>query len=142
MLSRRNARGLSAGQMLGILAFTLTLLFMISFANKSVEAYRLRSWRDELRQELAQMERERDELLNEIEFRQNDAWKDQALRDSGWLPLDEVRVVPVPGQVPDPISETDPPQRTVEQPGTGILFDNPNWRAWLALLRGQRENGH
>jgi hypothetical protein len=139
MLSRRNARSLSVGQMLGILAFTLTLFFMISFASKSVEAYRLRSWRDELRRELAQMERERAELLNEIEYRQSDDWKDQALRDSGWLPPDEIRVVPVPGDVPAPIPTVDAPDKAAAQPEPWLLFDNSNWRAWLDLLRGQRE---
>jgi hypothetical protein len=139
MLSRKNARGLSAGQMLGILAFTLTLFFMISFASKSVEAYRLRSWRDELRRELSQMERERAELLNEIEYRQSDDWKDQALRDSGRLPPDEIRVVPMPGDVPSLAPVADAPDKAAAQPEPWLLFDNPNWRAWRDLLRGQRE---
>jgi hypothetical protein len=125
--------------MLGILAFTLALFFMFSFASKSVEAYRLRSWRDELRRELAQMERERAELLNEIQYRQSAAWKDQALRDSGWLPPDEIRVIPEPGRAASAPPVTDVPPERAEQPGHWLLFDNPNWSAWLDLLRGQAE---
>ncbi|MBN1400041.1 MAG: hypothetical protein JXA74_04345 [Anaerolineae bacterium] len=139
MLSRRTGWSLSAAQILGILAFTLALFFMFSFAGKSVEAYRLRNWRDELRRELAQMERERAELVNEIQYRQSAAWQDQALRDSGWLPPDEIRVVPVPGDASSPAPLVDSPDKVVAQPEPWLLFDNPNWRAWIDLLRGQGE---
>ena len=39
-------RPITTAQIIGILAATLALFFMVAFATKSVDAFRLRAWRD------------------------------------------------------------------------------------------------
>lgn len=139
MSVQRSSRTLSGGQILGILAFTLALFFMFSFAAKSVESYRLRTWRDELRQELADMERERDELWNELQHRQTDAWRDEALRRAGWLPRDVVGVIVV---TPVAVSQTPAPpaaQATEASPEEARLLPGTYWQEWLDLLLGSAQ---
>ncbi|MBC7237331.1 MAG: hypothetical protein H5T69_15930, partial [Chloroflexi bacterium] len=96
MATRDASRAITSAQLVGILAFTLALFFVVAFATKTADAYRLRNWRDQLRQEIADMERQRAALQAEIERRQSMAWVDQVLRSSGYLPEGVVRVIVEP----------------------------------------------
>ncbi|MGI5917267.1 MAG: hypothetical protein ACOX9A_12570, partial [Anaerolineae bacterium] len=55
-------RNVSAAQIVGVMTFTLALFFMVAFATKSVESYQLRAWRDRLESDIAEMEREKQNL--------------------------------------------------------------------------------
>ena len=130
----RISKGISTRQVIAILASTLALFFLVAFAIKSVDAYRLRSWRDQLQSEIADMERQRDELQRELERRQSASWVEQVLRDAGKLPEGVVAVVPVP-LTPSPMPTV---MATPEPPAPAgpdrLLFDNPNWTAWKGLI--------
>ena len=130
----RISKGISTRQVIAILASTLALFFLVAFAIKSVDAYRLRSWRDQLQSEIADMERQRDELQRELERRQSASWVEQVLRDAGKLPEGVVAVVPVP-LTPSPMPTA---MATPEPPAPAgpdrLLFDNPNWTAWKGLI--------
>ena len=93
------SRAIGVGQVAGIVAFTLALFFVIAFATKSVEAYRLRSWRDRLQGEIDEMHRRRQELEEEITRRQSMSWVDEALRDAGWVAEGVVAVIAIPATI-------------------------------------------
>ena len=142
MGERSASRAISVAQVAGIVAFTLALFFVIAFATKSVEAYRLRSWRDRLHGEIAEMHRQRQELEEEVTRRQSMAWVDEALRDAGWVAKGVVAVMaipasPVAGGEPAATSERPvaPPARVDE------FFDNRNWEAWRRLIWGFDDEG-
>ena len=138
MSERGHSRPISGAQITGVLAFTLALFFVVAFATKSVDAYRLRSWRDRLESEIAGMQRQREELEQVVQRRQSMAWVQEALRDAGWLPEDVVSIVavtttPVPGASPTPQPLATPTPRPLR---AEALFDNPNWGAWQRLIWG------
>jgi hypothetical protein len=159
MTTHGPAKGITAAQLMGILAFTLALFFVVSFGAKTVEAYRLRSWRDRLQSDIVEMERERALLHAEIGRRQSMAWVDKVLRASGYVPPGVIRVIvthaesipseatAVAQELPTSASEvvaermTDAPP----QPFPGVvlwskLFDGPHWEAWQRLIWGFDEN--
>ena len=143
----RRGRALTKAQVIGILAMTLSLLFLISFATKSLELYRLRAWRAQLQQEIAAREREIAALKLEKERRESLAWVDQALRETGRVPPN-VLVVTVLDATPAPVA---PPavaeealaatlanrREILPQLPVGAWFRNPNWEAWQKLIRQQ-----
>jgi len=79
------SRPVSTAQIAGVLSSTLALFFVIAFVGKSLEAYRLRRWRDSVRVEIDSMVRQRDELEPQVRRRQSDAWVEEVLADLGWL---------------------------------------------------------
>jgi hypothetical protein len=135
-------RNVSAAQIVGVMTFTLALFFMVAFATKSVESYQLRAWRDRLESDIAEMEREKQNLEEDLRRRQSVAWVDQVLRDSGRVPTDVVSVIAVPVQQEVPSAEADAglpaaePSRPVTSALSGMPFNNENWRAWQALIWG------
>ena len=138
MSQRGPARPISAAQILGVLAFTLALFFMVAFATKSVEAHRLLAWRDRAETEVADMERERQEIEEEMRRRRAPSWSDQVLREAGIVPDGIVSVVgvtytpnPNATHTPPPASPTPTPP-PVEQASPG----NPNWSSWKRLIWG------
>jgi hypothetical protein len=159
MATRGPSKGVTAAQLVGILAFTLALFFVVSFGTKTVEAYRLRNWRDRLQVDIAEMERERAVLHTEIERRKSMAWVDKVLRASGYVPEDVVRVIithaeATPTSAATMVQEltTTPPDAvsiettsTALRPATAIalwaeLFDGPHWQAWQRLIWGFDED--
>lgn len=139
MAEPRIPKPITITQIVGVLALGLILLFIVSYTSKAIETYRLRTWRDNLIQEIQAMERQRQALVAEKERRETKAWIDQALKEAGRVPPDVlvVRVV-VPETTPTPA--TPPrgiallPPSGVEQLRTITFFDNPNWKAWMDLL--------
>lgn len=140
----RRGRTLTKAQAVGILALTLAVLFLVSFAMKSLELYRLRAWRAQLQQEIAAREREVAALELEKERRESLAWVDQALRETGRVPPD-VLVVTVLEATPAPVAAVAvaaeaPPapsaQRREILPSlpVGAWFRNPHWEAWQRLI--------
>ena len=86
---------------------------------------------------VSQMERERQELEDELSYRQSPAYVDAALRQAGLLPTDVIRAIPITRVVmridasaatPTPI-----PATTATQVDRGV-FQNPNWQAWRRLI--------
>jgi hypothetical protein len=161
MTTRGPSKGITAAQLMGILAFTLALFFVVSFGTKTVEAYRLRSWRDRLQSDIAEMERERALLHAEIERRQSMAWVDKVLRASGYVPEGVMRVIitqaesmpseataiaqelPASASAPEAVPETAP--RAAPRPSTAValwsgLFDGSHWEAWQRLIWGFDED--
>lgn len=141
----RRGRTITKTQAIGILAMTLALLFIVSFAGKSLELYRLRAWRAQLQQEIAAREREIAALKFEKERRESLAWVDQALRETGRVPPN-VLVVTVLDATPAPAAPlplapeeraAPPPDRRgiLPQLPSGDWFRNPNWEAWQRLIR-------
>ena len=142
-------RPMATAQIMAVLVFALALFFLIAFATKSVEAYRLRNWRNRLQAEITRLERQREEMEEELRRRGSPAWIDEALRETGRVPEGVVSVLVVPESVPaqptafsEPITGAAPgaaPGATPES--TSALFDNPNWRAWGRLIWGFDEEG-
>lgn len=131
--SRVNAR-----QVLAVLACALALYFVVAFAARALDAHRLRGWRDRLVLEIAAMERERDELQQEVQRREGLAWVDERLRDSGLVPPGLVSVIPVP-VTPEPTPEVVEPWATPQpevSPPTTTFFHNSTWDAWMRAIRG------
>jgi hypothetical protein len=131
------SRAIGVGQVAGIVAFTLALFFVIAFATKSVEAYRLRSWRDRLQGEIDEMHRRRRELEAEITRRQSMSWVDEALRDAGWVAEGVVAVMAIPA---DPVSGPETAEvaegGAAPLPTGGEFFRNRYWEAWRRLIWG------
>jgi len=133
------SRPITPKQVIVVVAATLALYLVVAFATKSLDAYRLRERRDELRIEVATLEQEQAVLEAELARRQTTPWLEEALRDSGLLPEGVVGVVPVtatPGTVaPTPSAQ---PAATEQTPVSRRPFSNPNWQAWQRLIWGAR----
>ena len=139
------SRPVTTSQVVAIIVFTLALFFAVAFATKLGEAYRLKNWRDQLEGEIAQMERQKEELEAQIKHRQSRAWADKVLREAGWLPEGAVRVIVVTS-TPNPAGEPTPtptPTETGSALGTEetVFFHNPNWKAWQRLIFGFDKEG-
>lgn len=131
-------RPITTAQIIGILAATLALFFMVAFATKSVDAFRLRAWRDQLEGEIEAMQREREELVEEVHRRNSVAWAEEVLRDAGQVGPGMVSVIAVtatPGPTAEPTPEATPaPVETVV--ARNAPFDNAHWDAWWRLIVG------
>lgn len=129
-------RPITTAQIIGILAATLALFFMVAFATESVEAVRLRAWRDQLHGEIEAMRREREELVEEARRRNSVAWAEEVLRDAGQVGPGMVSVIAVtatPGPTAEPTPEVTPVAEETAAP-RNAPFDNPNWDAWWSLI--------
>ncbi|MHB1294401.1 MAG: hypothetical protein ACYC4R_05325 [Anaerolineae bacterium] len=151
MIDHRPAKPVSTAQIIGILASTLALFFLVAFGTKAFDAYRLRIWRDEIKAEISAMERERMELEAEKKRRQPDEYAEQVLRDAGMVPEGGV-LVTVVERTPTPIGAEAGSQATpaatplpgvaevaaveANPPADGGLFENANWNAWKQLIWG------
>lgn len=135
-IQRGPIRPISTSQIIGILAATLALFFMVAFATESVEAYRLRAWRDQLQDEIEAMRRERAELEEEGHRRNSVAWAEEVLRDAGQVGPGMVSVLAItatPGPTPAPTVVATPLPEATPIP-RDAPFDNPNWDAWWRLI--------
>ena len=135
----RPGRPVSMAQIFGIIAATLVLFFVVAFAAKALDAYRLRNWRERLQGEITSMKVQRAELQEELKRRQSDAWVEQMLRDAGQLPGGMVSVVamtatPAPAEEATPTAA--PTVAPVESHAAEEPFNNPNWEAWRRLIWG------
>ncbi|HHX43068.1 MAG TPA: hypothetical protein GX714_03650 [Chloroflexi bacterium] len=134
-------RSITTAQIIGIVAATLALFFMVAFATKSVDAIRLRTWRDQLEGEIEAMRREHEELVEEARRRNSVAWAEEVLRDAGQVRSGMVSVIAVtatPGPTAAPTPEATPiPEETVVP--HRAPFDNPNWDAWWRLFTGKTD---
>jgi len=138
MSESRPSRPVSAAQIAGILSSTLALFFVVAFAGKSLDAYRLSKWRDRLQVEVAEMVRQREELEEEVRRRQSAAWAEEALRDAGQVSDDLVRVI-VATFTPSPLESPTrraSPAATPAAAGQDALFQGEHWRAWQRLIWG------
>ncbi|MBC7239056.1 MAG: hypothetical protein H5T71_03025 [Chloroflexi bacterium] len=139
------ARPLTKGRIVGLLVILLALFFMASFALKSAELSRLRAWRAQLVEEIAELERQKQALELEKQRRESFAWVDQALRQTGRVPAGVILVTvstPAAPLAPQNLStpSAEPAVRGAPIPlgGEEGFFHNANWAAWLRLIR-QRE---
>jgi hypothetical protein len=129
-------------QIAAVVGSTLALLFVVAFVTRAMDAYRLRAWRDRLRVEIEDLQREREALYAELERRQTYAWVDEQLRDMGMVPEGVVSVIAVPaGPEPDPGAPVgeDPaarPTPPAQEAGEGGWFRNAHWEAWQRLIWG------
>ncbi len=150
MAEPRSPKPITVTQVVGLLALILIVLFIGAFASKAIETYRLQNWLNEIEDEIASMERQREALQLEIERRQSKAWADQALKEAGRVPPDVLVVrlataEPVEGAAPlsGPLTPTPrpgfytPALSAPDQGRTGPLFGNANWKAWMELIFGQ-----
>lgn len=132
------SRPITVAQVIGIFASTLALFFMVAFVAKSLDAYRLKSWRARLQAEIEEMLQQRAVLEEEVRRRQSQAWLEEALRDTGQVAEGMISVTlmtatPGPTAFPKP---TTTPSPTVGMPSRRSLFSGPHWRAWMRLLWG------
>ena len=135
------SRSITVAQVVGILASTLVLFFLIAFATKALDAHRLKSWRDRLQGEIAAMQQERQALEAELDRRRSTAWAEEALRDAGQVTERMVGVVAVTA-TPNPQSGSAAPVLSTPTPSSppgAALFANPNWQAWRRLILGGPE---
>jgi len=135
---QRPPRPVTTAQIVGILSSTLALFFMVAFASKSLDAYRLRKWRDSLRTEIAEMARQRDELQEQVRRRQSEAWAEEVLRDAGQVAENLVSVVAATF-TPQPVVSPTPQATPAATPGPaqeGAVFQTEHWRAWQRLIWG------
>jgi len=132
------SRPVTAAQVMGIVASTMALFFMVAFVTKSVDAYRLKNWRDRLWGEIDEMIQQRVELEEELQRRESQSWLEEVLRDAGEVGEGMVSVV-VAAATPDPraqvpVSAT--PASGASASPTGSLLSTPHWKAWMRLLWG------
>lgn len=135
---RGPVRPITTTQIIGILAATLALFFAVAFATKSVDAFRLRAWRDRLQGEIGAMQRQRAELVEEARRRNSVAWMEEVLRDAGQVGPGMVSIIAVtatPGPTAEPTPEVTPTPEETAAPRSAP-FDNPNWDAWWRLIAG------
>jgi hypothetical protein len=123
---------------MAILASTLALFFMVAFVTKSLDAYRLRNWRDRLKGEIGAMVGQHLALEAEAERRSSAGWVEEVLRDAGMVPdgvisVAVVTATPNPSSRPAPTLEAEP---TPPPPQASGLLRSPHWRAWMRLLWG------
>ncbi len=151
MAEPRISRPITVTQVVGLLALILIVFFVGAFASKAVETYRLRTWLNEIEQEIASLERQREALHLEIERRQSNAWIDQALKETGRVPADvlvvrvatpEAAASPGAGSAAPLVEDSRPtfstPSLDLPEDGrSGPLFGSPNWKAWMALIFGR-----
>jgi len=138
MIERRPTKPVTTAQIVAILSSTLALFFLVAFATKSLDAYRLRKWRDNLRVEIAEMVRQRDGLLEQIRRRGSDAWCEEVLRDAGQVSENLVSVVVVTA-TPNPAASSTPRPSPTSLPASArgqALFEGEHWRAWQRLIWG------
>jgi len=140
MGSARSHR-LASHQVALIVGASVLVWFLVAFTAKAVDAWRLRTWRDELQGEITAMQRERDALRRELDRRQTYAWVDEQLRDAGLVPEGVVSVMAVPASpAATEGAEAAPRSEVPAVPGVpvggGGAFDNPNWEAWQQLIWG------
>ncbi|MHB0859253.1 MAG: hypothetical protein ACYC5M_17015 [Anaerolineae bacterium] len=142
MVEQRSTKPVSTAQIIGILASTLALFFLVAFATKAFDAYRLRNWRDRLKVEIVAMERQRLELEAEKKRRQPDEYAEQVLRDAGRVPEGGVLVMVAQrpaaavGEVGASATEAKPVEASPSQSDEGALFRNAHWNAWKQLIWG------
>jgi hypothetical protein len=140
MSESRQGGPISPRQAVIAVAATLGLYLLVSFASKSMDAYRLRLRRDEMALQVATLEQQRTDLQVELARRQTTPWMEEALRDSGLLPTEAVGVVLVTA-TPGPVAPTpsaQPVAASAEPAVGGKLFSNLNWQAWQRLIWGPR----
>jgi len=133
-------------QLAAVICGTVAVIFVVSFAEKAVQARELLVWRSELEDEIAQLEREKVNLQAELAQRQQPEWYDQVLRDAGYVGEGDVRVVVEVVQPEESVVATDDGIGTAlttseETTTNGSWFNNDNWRAWQTLLWGNA-GGH
>ncbi len=131
-------------QLAATICGTFAVIFVVSFAEKAVQARELLAWRSELEDELAQLEREKVNLQTELAQRQQPEWYDQVLRDAGYVNDGDVRVV-VTLQEADETAAVAEDSETVnvaseETVTSGGWFSNDNWQAWQMLLWGNEKD--
>lgn len=138
----RRGRPLTKGRVIGLLVILLALFFMVSFALKSAELSRLRAWRAQLVEEIADLERQKQALELEKRRRESFAWVDQALRQTGRVPAGVTLItVATPSAPPSSPSVPMPPAASAPRgvplplPSEVKFFQNENWAAWLRLIR-------
>lgn len=138
MIERRPNRPVSTTQIMGIMASTLALFFMVAFATKAIDAYRLARWRERIKAEITDLEHEKRALELEIEYRQSEAWLHEVLRDAGMVRDDTVRVLPITvTPQPTPLTTATPAPALVPPPvREPVAFSNANWEAWQRLIWG------
>ena len=139
MSERQPSRPLTKVQIVSVLVSTLALFFMVAFVAKSLESYRLERWRDSLRVDISQMERQREELEYEVRRRSSDSWIEEALRGAGQVSEGLVGVVAITC-TPHPESPPTPealPTVTPSPEVQCVLFQNENWEAWQDLIMGR-----
>ena len=127
-------------RVVGIIAVTLVLCFVVSLVRKAVEAYELRQWIQHLKAEVVELEQERAELLIEIQRRESSTWMDQVLREAGRLPpgVSRVYLVTTEAETATTMSTPTPtPQPLSEQPRDTGLFEGENWEAWMRALQAR-----
>ena len=138
MSASKPSMPVSPRQITAVLASALAAFFVMAFATKSLDAYRLRNWRERLNDDIAQMEIRRASLEEELRRRQSISWVEEVLRDAGQLPEGVVSVAaiavtpnPAAARTPAPVSVATPPPLPSD-----TFFDNPHWRAWQRLILG------
>ena len=142
-MTKRIQHKIRPSQIAVIIGATLALYLVMAFASKAVEAHRLRRWQDELEGEIASMERERDDLVQELDRRQSVAWLDERLREAGMVPSGVVSVIAVPVADEQPATGAEVAADSIgdEPVERTAFFDNPRWEAWLRLIFGFDDAG-
>jgi len=128
---RPRAVGNLRSQLLALLAFGITLYFVVAFGQQAWKARQLEAQVTARRQVLATLQQEHDQLATELErFVTGDyrTYVEHTARRELNLAYPGETVVIVRWQAaPTPVLEAPP---SASQPA-----DRPNWRRWLELLR-------
>ncbi len=133
------ARLLSPWRFFAVLGGTLVLIFLVAFAGKAFQNYRIHEEAKALRLEVEELKREKSELEKTRAYVQTDAYVEKATREElHWSKPGEIYLVIVPepeGQVLQP--EPSDPARTIEPAPLAeedISRNEALWKSWWALF--------
>jgi len=111
----------------GILLMLFMAAFLISTLRNIYKVYKAKGQVDEIKARIAKLQDENQELQQEIEKVNSDAYKESQLRNKLGLAKEGEVVVVLPE--PDVLREL-APKVTKEE----IFLPDPNWKQWLKLF--------
>ena len=133
------ARLLSPWRFFAVLGGTLVLIFLVAFAGKAFQNYRIHQEAETLRLEVEELKREKAQLDETRAYVQTDAYVEKAAREElHWSKPGEIYLVIVPeseGQAPQPES-SDQTEATEPAPVTeeDTSHTDALWKSWWALF--------
>ena len=134
MHSRQRRLPLPPTDIVTVVVATAAVFFMLAFGGKALESYRLQRHNAFLRSQIADLEEQREQLQEHLEYVQSPEYVEKVAREQyKWTKPGEKLVVPIFRESPSAPSATGPDQLAAE---TVTTESASHWSDWLDLLFG------